>query len=293
MDIIYRFDPSAPLTPVIPEDCKAALSRLESGHRFFSDIVEHVQLTSTVEVDPKKFVVPVDPITLGVPVVPGRAPLHSPFACVLGCSDARMPIEHIFHCNSNELFIARVAGNTVGPDTLASIEYAVQHLGRSLRAAIVLGHTDCGAVSATVDRFLRPREYLGLSLSRAMRTLTDRMMDSVRGSSEALIHVAGESIRNSVEFRELLVEVSVYVNAAANAYEVSQEIKQSGSREIGVVYSVYDLRTARVAPYPMLDGEEDSMFVEPPSSADRFSEFARTIAKRVMARASQQDSDRS
>lgn len=71
-----------------------------------------------------------------------------PYAIVLDCADSRLSPEIIFDKGLGELFVVRVAGNIVAPHQLGSIEYAVEHLGASL--IVVLGHTKCGAVSATV-----------------------------------------------------------------------------------------------------------------------------------------------
>jgi carbonic anhydrase len=72
-----------------------------------------------------------------------------PFAAVLACSDSRVPVELIFNAKAGELFVIRTAGNTAGVNELASIEYAVEHLG--VRLVVVLGHTHCGAVAAALE----------------------------------------------------------------------------------------------------------------------------------------------
>ena len=70
-----------------------------------------------------------------------------PFALVLGCADARVPVELVFNQNLGDLFVVRVAGHAVGPAVLASVEYAVAALQVPL--IVVLGHSGCGAVQAT------------------------------------------------------------------------------------------------------------------------------------------------
>lgn len=77
-------------------------------------------------------------------------PSQEPFAVVLGCSDSRVPVELIFDQGVGELFVVRVAGNIAGPSQLESIEFAAQQLGS--RLVMVLGHTGCGAVQATLGR---------------------------------------------------------------------------------------------------------------------------------------------
>jgi len=79
-----------------------------------------------------------------------------PFAVVLSCSDSRLPPEVIFDQGLGDLFVVRVAGNVVEPAGLGSIEYAVGHLGTPL--IVVLGHENCGAVSATLEALQPPFE---------------------------------------------------------------------------------------------------------------------------------------
>lgn len=75
---------------------------------------------------------------------------QKPFAIVITCSDSRVIPEAVFSAGIGDLFVIRVAGNVIGDNQLGSIEYAAEHLGCKL--AVVLGHTDCGAVAATCER---------------------------------------------------------------------------------------------------------------------------------------------
>ena len=77
---------------------------------------------------------------------------QSPFAIILGCSDSRVPAEIVFDQGLGELFVIRVAGNIVAPSQLASVEFAAQRFGLGL--VVVLGHTGCGAVDATLDEVM-------------------------------------------------------------------------------------------------------------------------------------------
>jgi len=72
-----------------------------------------------------------------------------PFAIVLGCSDSRVPPELVFDQGLGDLFVIRVAGETLDDEVIGSIEYAVEHLGAPL--VVVLGHEKCGAVQAAVE----------------------------------------------------------------------------------------------------------------------------------------------
>ncbi len=83
---------------------------------------------------------------------------QKPFAVVLTCSDSRSPVELIFDQGLGDLFVVRVAGNVVAPSLLASIEFAVANFGSS--AIVVLGHTLCGAVNATIKHSIDPSQPL-------------------------------------------------------------------------------------------------------------------------------------
>src|SRR3954471_4336841 len=74
---------------------------------------------------------------------------QEPFATILGCSDSRVPVEIIFDQGLGDLFVIRVAGNIVAPSQVGSVEFAAERLGT--RLVVVLGHTRCGAVRATLD----------------------------------------------------------------------------------------------------------------------------------------------
>ncbi|MEN1678709.1 MAG: carbonic anhydrase [Planctomycetota bacterium] len=77
-----------------------------------------------------------------------------PFAVVIGCSDSRVPPELLFDQGFGDLFVIRVAGNVVDTDVVASVEYAIDHLDTQL--IVVMGHTCCGAVTATIDHLSNP-----------------------------------------------------------------------------------------------------------------------------------------
>jgi carbonic anhydrase len=77
------------------------------------------------------------------------ANFQEPHAIILGCSDSRVPAEIIFDCGLGDLFVVRVAGNVVAPSLVGSIEFAVAAFGT--RLVVVMGHTRCGAIGATLD----------------------------------------------------------------------------------------------------------------------------------------------
>jgi len=94
---------------------------------------------------------------------------QAPYAIIVSCADSRVPPEHVFNAGLGDLFVIRTAGNVCDPETLASIEYAVQQLGTPL--CVVMGHEQCGAVAAAAE---------GLTESSALDTLLNRISPSVR-----------------------------------------------------------------------------------------------------------------
>jgi len=102
---------------------------------------------------------------------------QEPFAIVLGCSDSRVPSEIVFDQGVGDLFVIRVAGNIVAPSQIGSVEYAAARYGT--RLVVVLGHSRCGAVQATLEELQRPTQ----TQSRNLRSIVDR----IRPSVEALL----------------------------------------------------------------------------------------------------------
>jgi len=98
-----------------------------------------------------------------------------PFAIVLGCSDSRTPVEILFDEGFGDLFVVRIAGNIVAPSVVGSIEFAAAQFGT--RLVVVMGHTRCGAVTATVNAI---QTNLGPE-SRNIRAITDRIAPHVQG----------------------------------------------------------------------------------------------------------------
>ena len=98
------------------------------------------------------------------------------FAAVLGCSDARVPVELIFSEGPNHLFVIRVAGNGLGTEVLGSLKYAVDHLAKSLKLVVVLGHSGCGAVTTAVDVFLNPGNNLSIVTEHSLRNILDGLL---------------------------------------------------------------------------------------------------------------------
>jgi len=103
---------------------------------------------------------------------------QEPFAIILGCSDSRVPAEIVFDQGLGDLFVIRVAGNIVAPSQVGSVEFAAERYGT--RLVVVLGHSQCGAILATIDELKRPT----INQSRNLHSIVDR----VRPAVEPLLH---------------------------------------------------------------------------------------------------------
>ena len=106
-------------------------------------------------------------------LVDGQAPI----AIVLGCSDSRVPAEIVFDQGLGDLFVIRVAGNIVAPSQVGSVEFAAERF--HTRLVVVLGHSQCGAIAATIEELRRPDG----AQSRNLRTIVDRIRPAVQGSA--------------------------------------------------------------------------------------------------------------
>lgn len=101
--------------------------------------------------------------------------VQEPFAIILGCSDARVPAEIVFDQGLGDLFVIRVAGNIVAPSQVGSVEFAAARFGT--RLVVVLGHSGCGAIVATIEELRRP----SVNQSRNLQSIVDRVRPSVEG----------------------------------------------------------------------------------------------------------------
>ena len=127
---------------------------------------------------------------------------QQPFAIILGCSDSRVPAEIVFDQGLGDLFVIRVAGNIVAPSQVGSVEFAAARY--STRLVVVLGHSQCGAILATLEELLTPTE----NQSHNLQAIVNRVRPSVEGllktelrhDSNALVREAGRAnIRASVD----------------------------------------------------------------------------------------------
>jgi carbonic anhydrase len=192
-----------------------ALERLREGNRrFVAEIRDHSGTTHARRVE----------LTAG----------QEPFAIILGCSDSRVPAELVFDQGLGDLFVIRVAGNIVAPSQIGSVEFAAGKFGT--RLVLVLGHTQCGAITATVDELQRP----SANQSSNLRSIVDHIRPSVatlletdlRHDHDALVHQA----------------VRANIRASANQLRHGSKILENLIRNEGllVVGAEYSLETGEV-----------------------------------------------
>lgn len=196
---------------------------------------------------------PTDPATF---TTPPAAPRQVPFGVILGCSDARAPAELVFEAGPNELFVVRVAGNSLGDESLGSIEYALHNFRNSLRLLVVLGHTGCGAVTAAVDAYLAPTRPSGTAFTRSLRAVINHALIAVRGGAMALDEFWGPEAAADPGYRDALIQVSVYLNAGMTAAHLREEVRPEEGYGVRVMYGVLDLATWRVVG-PEMDPNTD------------------------------------
>jgi carbonic anhydrase len=242
VDIIYRYGTQDGLTRPAPPDSSAALLRLNRGNSEFSSLLGRIRdETGRIEQ-----VIAVDPRDLGIGSVDSGVPTQHPFAAILGCSDARVPVELIFNQGPNDLFVVRVAGNGLGTDVLGSLKYAADNLGGSLKLIVVLGHSGCGAVSAAVDVFLNPRGYLSFATQPSLRGILDGLLVVVQASAQRLVATFGPEVVHRPGYRHALIETSVASNAALAAFSIQQELNTSETADVRAAYGVYLLENRAV-----------------------------------------------
>jgi len=147
---------------------------------------------------------------------------QAPFAIVLGCADSRVPAELVFDQGLGDLFVIRVAGNVVTPSLLGSVEYAAQACGT--RLVVVLGHSSCGAVAATLGEVEAPSADLSANLLS--------IVDQVRPSVESVIKSNPELDRSGI------IAKSVVKQLRENSKLLSDLIEDDGLHVVAAEYSL-------------------------------------------------------
>jgi carbonic anhydrase len=162
------------------------------------------------------------------------AATQEPLAIVLGCSDARVPAEIVFDQGLGDLFVIRVAGNIVAPSQIGSVEFAAAAFGT--RLVVVLGHSNCGAIHATLEQLARPsREQ-----SRNLRSIVDRIRPAVAG----LLERDPPRDQKTLEQQAVRANIRMSANHLRHGSEVLEQLIQNDG--LLVVGAEYSLETGRV-----------------------------------------------
>jgi carbonic anhydrase len=190
---------------------RAALARLQEGNRrFASGVLSLETLLSQVRRGD---------VTAS----------QEPIAVVLGCSDSRVPVEMVFDQGLGDLFVIRVAGNIVAPSQVGSVEFATEQFGT--RLVVVLGHTQCGAIQATIDDLQRPTD----DHSRHIRSIVDRIRPAVEG----LLATDLRHDREALEHEAMRANVRVSASYLRHASQTLEQLSQDdGLLIVGAEYSL-------------------------------------------------------
>lgn len=259
IEICWRYDENQSVPPD-PATAQEALFTLRSGNAAFADLGRTT--------GDHRYVIPVSAGELGFGDDTGRAPQQTPFAAVLGCADARVPLEMVFSQPANEMFVVRVAGNVTDSACVGSLDYAITQLP-SLRVIAVVGHTGCGAVRATADAYLDPDVYLGMAGNLPLRSLVDALMPAVRAADHALRERHGHERAERAGYYNALVDVAVVVNAATGALSMRNIFSRHLSEALDVHFGVYDLATRLIGLPDAVEAWRPGL-AAPPTAMDRF-----------------------
>jgi carbonic anhydrase len=159
---------------------------------------------------------------------------QEPFAIILGCSDSRVPAEIVFDQGLGDLFVIRVAGNIVAPSQVGSVEFAAERFGT--RLVVVLGHSQCGAIQATIDELKRPT----VNQSRNLHSIVDRVRPAVEPLLQTeLLLKPDDLVRHAVR-----ANVLSSVNQLRHGSEILEQLIERNN--LVVVGAEYSLETGVV-----------------------------------------------
>src|SRR6202522_401974 len=154
---------------------------------------------------------------------------QAPFAAILGCSDSRVPVEIVFDQGLGDLFVIRVAGNIVAPSQIGSVEFAAEQFGT--RLVVVLGHSRCGAIEATLEQLQRPKE----NQSRNLHSI----VDLVRPSVEGLLATDLRHDLNALIHQAVRANIKASVDHLRHGSEIIEHlIQEDGLLVVGAEYSL-------------------------------------------------------
>lgn len=157
-----------------------------------------------------------------------------PFAIILGCSDSRVPAEIVFDQGLGDLFVIRVAGNIVAPSQVGSVEFAASKF--ETRLVVVLGHTQCGAIEATLEELRRPNT----TQSRNLRSIVERIRPAVEGVLTSDRALSSQELARQAERANVAASVA-HLQHGSEILE--RMIRVDG---LWVVGAEYDLETGLV-----------------------------------------------
>lgn len=195
---------------------REALARLREGNRHFV-LATTGQSASAAKARP-------------VELIDGQ----EPFAIILGCSDSRVPAEIVFDQGLGDLFVIRVAGNVVAPSQVGSVEFAAKRFGT--RLVVVLGHTLCGAVQATLEELEQATE----ERSDYLRSIVDR----IRPSVEALVYTELRNDPAKLMHHAVRANIRTAVDHLRHGSKILEEM--IANDELLVVGAEYSLETGVV-----------------------------------------------
>ncbi len=158
-----------------------------------------------------------------------------PFAVILGCSDSRVPAELVFDQGLGDLFVIRVAGNVVAPSQIGSVEFAVTMFGSPL--VIVLGHSDCGVIHASLAAMKNPGESKSINIQSIVRR--------VKPAIEPLV-VSGDLDQVNIN-DAVRANVRKSVSQLVSSSEIIESRIEAGLLQVSGAY--YDLKTGAVEFY--------------------------------------------
>ena len=158
---------------------------------------------------------------------------QEPFAIVLGCSDSRVPVELVFNQGPGDLFVIRVAGNIVAPSLIGSVEFAADRFGT--RLVVVLGHSSCGAIQATIEELHRPTKQ-----SPYLKAIVDR----IRPGVEQLVTAGADDGALAVEHAAMTANVRASVDQLRHGSAIIENLIANDG--LVVTGAWYSLETGRV-----------------------------------------------
>lgn len=159
---------------------------------------------------------------------------QAPFAVILGCSDSRVPAEIVFDQGLGDLFVIRVAGNIVAPSQVGSVEFAVEMFGTAL--VVVLGHSSCGAIGATLDQLTRDSDARSPNLAA--------IVDRVKPGIEPLLAQRPALEGAALEQAAVRANVEASVSGLMSGSAILSDAVTAG--RLLIVGAEYDLETGRV-----------------------------------------------